>query len=54
MPSGRRSCDTDARSYSYSSVVTRETACTDLTMAALHDIDGKAADILNVYVTAPN
>ena len=38
----------------YSSVVTRETVCIALTMAALHDLEVKAANVLNAYVTAPN
>ena len=38
----------------YSSVVTRKTLHIALTMAALHDLEAKAADVLNAYVTAPN
>ena len=38
----------------YSSVVTREMVCLALTMAALHDLEVKAADVLNAYVMAPN
>ena len=38
----------------YSYVVTRETVCIALTMAALHDLVVKAADVLNAYVMAPN
>ena len=38
----------------YSSVVTRETVCIALTMAALHDLEVKATDVLIAYVTAPN
>ena len=37
-----------------SSVVTRETMHIALTMAALHDLEVKASDLLNVYVLAPN
>ena len=38
----------------YSSVVTRKTICMALTMAALHNLEVKAADILNAFVMAPN
>ena len=38
----------------FSSVVTRETLCIALTMAALHDLEVKAADVLNAYVMAAN
>ena len=38
----------------YSSVVTRETVCITLTMAALHNLEVKAADVLNAYVMATN
>ena len=38
----------------YSSVVTRETVCISLTMAVLHDLNVKAADVLNAYVMTPN
>ena len=38
----------------YSSVVTRETVCNTLTMAVLHDLEVKAADVMNTYVIAPN
>ena len=38
----------------YSNVVTRETVCIALTMAALHDLGFRAADVLNTYVTTPN
>ena len=38
----------------YSSVITRETVCIALTMAALHDLEINGADFLNAYVTAPN
>ena len=38
----------------YSNVVTRETVWIALTMAALHDLEVKAADALNAYVMEPN
>ena len=38
----------------YISVVTRETVHITLTMAALHYLEVKAADMLNGYVMAPN
>ena len=38
----------------YSSVVTRQTVCIVFTMAVLHDLEIKAADVLNAYVMAPN
>ena len=38
----------------YSSVVMRDTVCIALTMAVLHDLKVKAADVLNAYVMAPN
>ena len=38
----------------YSSVVMRETVCIALTMVALHDLEVKAADVLNAYVMEPN
>ena len=37
----------------YSSVVTRETVCIAFTMAVLHDLEVKAADLLNDYEMAP-
>ena len=37
----------------YSSVFTRETVCIALTMAALHALAVKAADVLNAHVMAP-
>ena len=37
----------------YSSVVAIETACIALTMVVLHDLEFKAADVLNAYVMAP-
>ena len=43
----------DAITY-YSSDVTRETGHIALTIAALHDLEVKAADVLNAYETAPN
>ena len=38
----------------YSSVVIRESVHIALTMAALHDLEIKAADILNAYLMASN
>ena len=38
----------------YSCVVMRKTVCIALTVAVLHDLEVKAADVLNAYVTAPN
>ena len=38
----------------YFSVVSRETVCIALTMAALLELEVKAADVLNAFVTAPN
>ena len=38
----------------YLSVVARETANITLTMAGLHDLEDKAADMLNAYVMALN
>ena len=38
----------------YSSVVTRETVHIALTMALLHDLEVKAAGVLNASVSAPN
>ena len=37
----------------YSSVVGRETVRIALTIAALHDLQVKAGDVINAYVTAP-
>ena len=37
----------------YFSVVTRETVFITLTMAALHNLEIKATDVLNAYVMAP-
>jgi hypothetical protein len=36
----------------YASVVSRETVCIALTLAALNDLEVKAADILNAYIFA--
>jgi hypothetical protein len=36
----------------YASVVSRETICIALTIAALNDLEVKAADILNAYISA--
>ena len=38
----------------YSSVVTRESVHIMLAMVALHDLEVRAADLLNAYVMAPN
>ena len=38
----------------YSSVITRKTVHIALTMEVLHDLEVKAADVLNVYNIAPN
>ncbi len=37
----------------YASVVSCETICIALTLAALNDLEVKAADILNAYISAP-
>jgi hypothetical protein len=37
----------------YASVVSRETVRIALTIAALHDLDVKTADVQNAYLTAP-
>ena len=37
----------------YSSVVSRETVRIDMTIAALNDLELKAGDIMNAYLTAP-
>ena len=37
----------------YASVVSRETVCIALTIAALNDLEVKASDIQNAYLTAP-
>jgi hypothetical protein len=37
----------------YASVVSRETVCIALLMAALNDLDVKVGDVLNAYITAP-
>jgi hypothetical protein len=37
----------------YASVVSRETVCIALLMAALNDLKVKAGDVLNAYITAP-
>ena len=37
----------------YSSVVGRETVSITLTIAALNDLQVKAGDVMNAYVTAP-
>ncbi len=37
----------------YVSVVSRETICIALLMAALNDLNIKVGDVLNAYITAP-
>ena len=37
----------------YASVVSRETVCIDLTIAALNNLEVKASDVQNAYLTAP-
>jgi hypothetical protein len=37
----------------YASLVSHETICIALTLAALNDLEVKAADILNAYISAP-
>ena len=37
----------------YASVVSRETVCISLTLAALNDPEVKYGDILNAYITCP-
>ena len=41
-------------SITFASVVSRETVCIALTLAALNDLEVKASDIQNAYLTAPN
>ncbi len=40
-------------SITYASVVSRETVCIALLMAALNDLNVKVWDVLNAYITAP-
>ena len=37
----------------YASVISRETVCIVLTIAALNDLEVKASDVQNAYLTAP-
>ena len=37
----------------YASIVSRETVCLALTIAALNDLEIKVGDVLNAYITAP-
>ena len=53
MPSGERMIHTP-HTISNSSVVTRETVHIALPLAALHDLEVKAADVLNSYVMVSN
>ena len=38
----------------YSSIVTTDTTCIALAMAALHDLDVKEAEVLRIYMMTPN
>ena len=42
-----------ADAITYSSVVTGETVCIAITMAALYKLEAKATNVLNAYVMAP-
>ena len=53
-PSGGGSLTQKPKIITYSSVVMRETVCLASTLAAIHDQDGKAANVLNSYMMAPN
>ena len=44
---------TDPASVIYASVVSRETVCIALTLAALNYLEVKFGDFLNDYITAP-
>ena len=37
----------------YASVVSRETVCIAMTLAALNDMEVKCEDVLNAYITFP-
>jgi hypothetical protein len=37
----------------YASVVSQETVCLSLTIAALNDLEVKVGDVINAYITAP-
>ena len=52
MPSGRSHMTHTLDNVTYSSVVTRKTVHIALTMAVLHDLEVKAANVLNAYVMA--
>ena len=52
MVAGGYTTDTPA-TLTYASVVSRESIRIILTMAALNDLEVKAADIQNAYLTAP-
>jgi hypothetical protein len=52
MVAGGHMVDTPAF-LTYASVVSRETVRIALTIAALHDLEVKAADVQNAYLTAP-
>ena len=49
---GGHTTDTPA-TLTYASVVSRESVCIALTLAALNDLEIKTADIENAYLTAP-
>ena len=44
---------TEPAAVTYASVVSRETVCITLTLAALNDLEVKYGDVLNAYITAP-
>ena len=44
---------TDPAAVNYASVVSRETVCIALALAALNDLEVKCGDVLNAYITAP-
>ena len=44
---------TDAPLFTYASVISRESVRIALLLAALNDLEVKAADIMNAYITAP-
>ena len=54
MCSGRRPHDPYTRHYNLFQCGYEKTVFIVLTMAALHDLEVKAADLLNAYVMAPS
>ena len=54
MPSGRRPYDHTPDVITYSRMVTKETVCIAFTMESFHDLEVKAAEVLNAHVTASN